>query len=38
MIKLTLLLLLLAQPEPPCKRHALEQGSGTVLVCKAGVL
>ncbi len=33
------LLTQLAQPAPHgCKRQALEQGSGTVLVCKAGVL
>lgn len=33
------LLAQLAQPAPEgCKRVALEQGSGTVLVCKAGTL
>jgi hypothetical protein len=33
------LLAQLAQPAPTgCKRHALEQGSGTVLVCEGGKL
>lgn len=29
---------LAAHPEPACKRQTLDQGSGAVLVCKAGVL
>jgi hypothetical protein len=37
-VSFALWLLLLAQPDPACVRRPLEQGAGTVLVCKAGAL
>jgi hypothetical protein len=37
-VTLAIWLFLLTQPAAPCERKVLEQGSGSVLVCKAGVL